>query len=148
PPLSRIGTKISGLRRSSCAGLTRASIFFARRIVAKRMDCRVKPGNDSLILAPMHFRGHERMECFDFTGTRCRFRAMRSRASLSVEFEGSVDKRADAHKKRTVAAFVLRKPLAPHRFFGRPEKRIGPRRRLLAMKKLVLETTSPFQGLP
>ena len=27
--------------RSSCAGLTRASIFFR-----KRMDCRVKPGND------------------------------------------------------------------------------------------------------
>jgi hypothetical protein len=31
---------------SSCAGLTRASIFFARSLT-KWMDCRVKPGNDS-----------------------------------------------------------------------------------------------------
>jgi len=30
----------------SCAGLTRASIFFA-----KTMDCRVKPGNDDIGLA-------------------------------------------------------------------------------------------------
>jgi hypothetical protein len=28
---------------SSCAGLTRASI-----VISKMMDCRVKPGNDSL----------------------------------------------------------------------------------------------------
>jgi len=31
---------------SSCAGLTRASIFFARKFLRRRMDCRVKPGND------------------------------------------------------------------------------------------------------
>jgi hypothetical protein len=35
----------------SCAGLTRASIFLvtklsAKGVMAKRMDCRVKPGND------------------------------------------------------------------------------------------------------
>jgi hypothetical protein len=30
---------------ASCAGLTRASIFFAR-IFPEKMDCRVKPGND------------------------------------------------------------------------------------------------------
>ena len=29
----------------SCAGLTRASILFEKRL-AKKMDCRVKPGND------------------------------------------------------------------------------------------------------
>jgi hypothetical protein len=32
---------------SSYAGLTRVSIFFAR-VFSKRMDCRVKPGNDEL----------------------------------------------------------------------------------------------------
>jgi hypothetical protein len=31
----------------SCAGLTRASIFFAKRFLPRWMDCRVKPGNDS-----------------------------------------------------------------------------------------------------
>jgi hypothetical protein len=30
----------------SCAGLTRASIFFAKRFLRRWMDCRVKPGND------------------------------------------------------------------------------------------------------
>jgi hypothetical protein len=30
---------------SSCAGLTRASIYL-QKILAKMMDCRVKPGND------------------------------------------------------------------------------------------------------
>jgi hypothetical protein len=33
--------------RSSCAGLTRASII--SRSLSKRMDCRVKPGNDASI---------------------------------------------------------------------------------------------------
>jgi hypothetical protein len=33
----------------SPAGLTRGSISFARRLVAKWMDCRVKPGNDGLV---------------------------------------------------------------------------------------------------
>ena len=31
---------------SSCAGLTRASIFFAKKSLRRLMDCRVKPGND------------------------------------------------------------------------------------------------------
>jgi hypothetical protein len=30
----------------SPAGLTRGSIFLRKRLLAKRMDCRVKPGND------------------------------------------------------------------------------------------------------
>src|ERR1700730_17218970 len=34
-------------------GLTRASIFFARKFLRRSMDCRVKPGNDDLKLAPM-----------------------------------------------------------------------------------------------
>jgi hypothetical protein len=29
-------------------GLTRASIVFARRVLLRGMDCRVKPGNDEL----------------------------------------------------------------------------------------------------
>jgi hypothetical protein len=33
---------------SSCPGLTRASIYFARAF-SKQMDCRVKPGNDILM---------------------------------------------------------------------------------------------------
>jgi hypothetical protein len=33
---------------ASCAGLTRASIHLHKMHFAKRMDCRVKPGNDSL----------------------------------------------------------------------------------------------------
>ena len=35
-----------GFLNSSCAGLTRASIVFARSLT-KWIDCRVKPGNDS-----------------------------------------------------------------------------------------------------
>jgi hypothetical protein len=31
---------------ASCAGLTRASINLHRKHFSKRMDCRVKPGND------------------------------------------------------------------------------------------------------
>src|ERR1700730_17140406 len=38
---------------ASFAGLTRASIFFARKFLRRSMDCRVKPGNDDLNLAPM-----------------------------------------------------------------------------------------------
>jgi hypothetical protein len=38
--------------RSSCAGLTRASIFFAKRFLRRWMDCRVKPGNDSEGVVP------------------------------------------------------------------------------------------------
>src|SRR5258705_4059776 len=34
-------------KHSSCPGLTRASIYFARAF-SKQMDCRVKPGNDIL----------------------------------------------------------------------------------------------------
>ena len=34
------------LAAPSCAGLTRASIFFARKFLRRLMDCRVKPGND------------------------------------------------------------------------------------------------------
>ena len=37
---------------ASPAGLTRGSIFFARVFFAKKMDCRVKPGNDE---ADIHF---------------------------------------------------------------------------------------------
>jgi hypothetical protein len=37
--------RTEGFLNSSCAGLTRASIFFARSLT-KWMDCRVKPGND------------------------------------------------------------------------------------------------------
>src|SRR5262249_4081617 len=33
---------------SSCAGLTRASIFLAKKSLRRLMDCRVKPGNDDL----------------------------------------------------------------------------------------------------
>jgi hypothetical protein len=32
---------------ASCAGLTRASIIL-RKSLSKRMDCRVKPGNDGV----------------------------------------------------------------------------------------------------
>src|SRR5205807_9294573 len=39
---------VSCLVSSSCAGLTRASIFFARKFLRRSMDCRVKPGNDDL----------------------------------------------------------------------------------------------------
>src|SRR4051794_24492653 len=35
-----------GFLDSSCAGLTRASIVL-RKTLSKRMDCRVKPGNDA-----------------------------------------------------------------------------------------------------
>src|SRR5881227_594228 len=35
-------------KHSSCPGLTRASISFARAF-SKQMDCRVKPGNDILM---------------------------------------------------------------------------------------------------
>jgi hypothetical protein len=35
------------LIRSSCPGLTRASIKLGKNF-SKRMDCRVKPGNDDL----------------------------------------------------------------------------------------------------
>jgi hypothetical protein len=38
----------SGIASSSCAGLTRASIFFTRKFLRRSMDCRVKPGNDDL----------------------------------------------------------------------------------------------------
>jgi hypothetical protein len=31
----------------SCAGLTRASIHLRKKVFAKEMDCRVKPGNDA-----------------------------------------------------------------------------------------------------
>jgi hypothetical protein len=48
-----IGANLSCLASSSCAGLTRASIFFARKFLRRSMDCRVKPGNDDLKLAPM-----------------------------------------------------------------------------------------------
>src|ERR1700730_10193722 len=43
-----IGANLSCLASSSCAGLTRASIFFARKFLRRSMDCRVKPGNDDL----------------------------------------------------------------------------------------------------
>jgi hypothetical protein len=33
---------------ASCAGLTRASIHLHKMRFAKRMDCRVKPGNDGV----------------------------------------------------------------------------------------------------
>jgi hypothetical protein len=47
-----MGGNLSCLVSSSCAGLTRASIFFARKFLRRLMDCRVKPGNDDLDLAP------------------------------------------------------------------------------------------------
>jgi hypothetical protein len=34
------------IHASSCAGLTRASILFQQGL-SKKMDCRVKPGNDT-----------------------------------------------------------------------------------------------------
>jgi hypothetical protein len=33
--------------RSSCAGLTRASIHLRENFFSQKMDCRVKPGNDA-----------------------------------------------------------------------------------------------------
>jgi len=36
---------VVGFNRS-CAGLTRASIHLRKKVFAKEMDCRVKPGND------------------------------------------------------------------------------------------------------
>src|ERR1700730_16865245 len=51
--LDPIRANLSCLASSSCAGLTRASIFFARKFLRRSMDCRVKPGNDDLKLAPM-----------------------------------------------------------------------------------------------
>src|SRR6202022_3940317 len=57
PPVRRgldpIGANLSCLASSSCAGLTRASILFARKFLRRSMDCRVKPGNDDLKLARM-----------------------------------------------------------------------------------------------
>src|SRR5262249_21108554 len=58
---------------ASCAGrsasktrvnalMTRASIFCAKSILRRWMDCRVKPGNDDRSLALMRFRGDERRE--------------------------------------------------------------------------------------
>jgi hypothetical protein len=43
-------------QRSSCAGLTRASIHLSQEaFVAKGMDFRVKPGNDAVIVdRPLH----------------------------------------------------------------------------------------------
>jgi hypothetical protein len=43
--------RTEGFLNSSCAGLTRASIYFARTLT-KWMDCRVKPGNDSEAVVP------------------------------------------------------------------------------------------------
>jgi hypothetical protein len=40
------GVMLAEVLNSSCAGLTRASIFFAKRFLRRSMDCRVKPGND------------------------------------------------------------------------------------------------------
>jgi hypothetical protein len=37
---------------ASCAGLTRASIPFVKNTFTKRMDCRVKPGNDGFGVKP------------------------------------------------------------------------------------------------
>jgi len=51
-----IGANLSCLANSSCAGLTRASIFFARKFLRRSMDCRVKPGNDDLNVAPVRSR--------------------------------------------------------------------------------------------
>ena len=51
--LDPIRANLSCLASSPCAGLTRASIFFARNFLRRSMDCRVKPGNDDLKLAPM-----------------------------------------------------------------------------------------------
>jgi hypothetical protein len=42
--LCRTGT-VANAYPSSCAGLTRASIHL-RKNLSKKMDCRVKPGND------------------------------------------------------------------------------------------------------
>src|SRR5262249_61464803 len=53
-PSFAIGVKLSS---QSCAGLTRASIFLARRSLRRWMDCRVKPGNDDLNLAPSGLAG-------------------------------------------------------------------------------------------
>jgi hypothetical protein len=38
-----MGGNLSCLVSSSCAGLTRASIFFARKFLRRLMDCRVNP---------------------------------------------------------------------------------------------------------
>src|SRR5262249_20316454 len=49
PPRKRTSAKLRRLGTwPSCAGLTRASIFFARKSLRRWMDCRVKPGNDDL----------------------------------------------------------------------------------------------------
>src|ERR1700730_1593585 len=66
--LDPIRANLSCLASSSCAGLTRASIFFARKFLRRSMDCRVKPGNDDLKLARMGLdpRIHllaKRMDC-------------------------------------------------------------------------------------
>jgi hypothetical protein len=46
PIVHRCGSCQHGVSALSCAGLTRASIFLAIRLLVKRMDCRVKPGCD------------------------------------------------------------------------------------------------------
>src|ERR1700737_3079572 len=43
---SPIGANLSCLASSACAGLTRASIFFARKFLRRSVDCRAKPGHD------------------------------------------------------------------------------------------------------
>jgi hypothetical protein len=37
-------------------GLTRAFIFFAKRVRSKTMDCRIKSGNDDAVFAPADHR--------------------------------------------------------------------------------------------
>ena len=44
-PTRRAAGGLSMIRFTSCAGLTRASIFF-EEVLRRKMDCRVKPGND------------------------------------------------------------------------------------------------------
>src|SRR5262249_29245758 len=47
-PRERMGDELRDSSSQSCAGLTRASIFFARETLRRWMDCGVKPGNDDL----------------------------------------------------------------------------------------------------
>ena len=49
--LAQIGADEECLASRSCAGLIRASIFFAKSFLQRWMDCRVKPGNDDLMRA-------------------------------------------------------------------------------------------------
>src|SRR5712671_641139 len=75
--------------------MTRASIFFARESLRRLMDCRDKPGNDDLELAPM-------------TEGVGRCGEMRDTQGQGTGPRTGIDR--PAHARKDVAAMALRRP--------------------------------------